>query len=65
MNLSNAIKQLRRQMFLNQNEFGDLLGVSFVTISRREKGISIPNLKKLKILFQLFEDYQIKVNKKI
>lgn len=49
--MANEIKNLRESLFLDQKQFGDLLGVSRTTISdweNNKKSPSLKNKKKLK-----------------
>lgn len=39
----NEIKEIRKKLNINQDQFAKALGVSFSTISRWETGISTPN----------------------
>ena len=45
MDYKRAIKKTREKMFLTQEEFGKLVGVSFETVNRWENGKHEPSLK--------------------
>lgn len=42
------IKRIRQRSFLTQQEFANVIGVSFSTVNRWESGHSKPNLKAMK-----------------
>ncbi|MDP4093958.1 MAG: helix-turn-helix transcriptional regulator [Bacillota bacterium] len=48
MEVSAAIKELRKKSLLSQNDFAQAIGVSFSTVNRWEKGKVLPNYKALK-----------------
>ena len=54
-----AIKQLRTKMLLSQEEFAELLGVSFGSVNRWEKGHHEPTIKVKRKLKELFIEYKI------
>lgn len=45
MKYQNVIKKLREELVLSQVEFAELLGVSFSTVNRWEKGYHEPTIK--------------------
>ena len=45
MTYAEAIKELRKKLILTQTEFAELLGVSFQSINRWEKGKHEPTIK--------------------
>ena len=45
MNYVVLIRQLREKMILSQTEFAERLGVSYVTVSRWERGKSFSKIK--------------------
>ena len=45
--LGSRIAEIRKQQGLTQFELASLIGVAFETISRLERGVSIPSLKTL------------------
>lgn len=58
MNFAETIKWIRRKSLLSQNDFADILGVSYSTVNRWENGKSEPKLCKLKLI----NDFCIKRN---
>ena len=53
MKQKNAIRKLREQLILNQQEFAQVMGVDVGTVSRWERGIQRPkpeHLRKMKEL---------------
>jgi DNA-binding XRE family transcriptional regulator len=56
-----AIKQLRKQLILTQTEFAELLGVSFQSVNRWEKGKHEPTIKAKRKLAPLFLNHGIEV----
>ena len=46
-NIGNLIAKLRKEKNLTQDELGDLLGVSGKSVSKWERGLSIPDTKTL------------------
>lgn len=48
MDFPKEIKRIRRRSFLTQQEFANVIGVSFSTVNRWEAGRSKPNLKAMK-----------------
>ena len=50
MPFSNDIKNLRLSCLMNQEEFGETIGVSFATVNRWENGKAKPNLKAMKAI---------------
>ncbi len=57
------IKKLRDEMLLTQEEFGEVLGVSLVTVNRWENGKFEPAIKIKRKLRQLFIEYNINGDK--
>lgn len=54
MNYSEKIKQLRLRLIMTQQEFADMLGVSYESVSRWENGKNEPRMKvKRKIVAML------------
>ena len=49
MDFPKEIKRIRQRSFLTQQEFANVIGVSFSTVNRWESGRSKPNLKAMKI----------------
>lgn len=48
------IKEYRETMFLTQQELGEILGVTFVTVNRWENGVFEPSIKQKRKLYKLF-----------
>ena len=48
MDFPKEIKRIRQRSFLTQQEFANVIGVSFSTVNRWEYGRSKPNLKAMK-----------------
>lgn len=48
--MKNRIKECRKAAGMSQTELSNVLGVSFVIISRYERGLSEPNLATLERL---------------
>jgi putative transcriptional regulator len=61
MQYSEAIKKLRKKLILSQTEFGDLIGVSFQSINRWERGKHEPTIKLKRKLAILFNQHEIKM----
>ena len=59
LDFKKLIKQYRENMFLTQEELGDIVGVSYVTVNRWENGVSTPSLKQKKKLYKMFLDANI------
>lgn len=63
MTYATRIKKLRDEMLLTQEEFGEVLGVSLVTVNRWENGKFEPAIKIKRKLRQLFIEYNINGDK--
>ena len=48
MDFPKEIKRIRQRSFLTQQEFANVIGVSFSTVNRWESGRSKPNLTAMK-----------------
>ncbi len=48
MEFSEIIKTIRLQGFLTQDEFARIIGVSFATVNRWERGRTLPGIKAMK-----------------
>lgn len=53
------IKEYRENNFLTQQEFGNILGVTFVTVNRWENGVFEPSLKQKRKLYKLFKEAEM------
>jgi putative transcriptional regulator len=62
MTYAKAIKELRKKLILTQTEFAELLGVSFQSINRWEKGKHEPTIKVKRKLDTYFKQHGIEVN---
>jgi DNA-binding XRE family transcriptional regulator len=60
MDYSKAIKKLRDQMIISQNELAVILGVSFSSVNRWENGKHEPTIKVKRKLNELFIKNNIK-----
>ena len=63
MNYSQMIKALREKMILSQKEFAQLLNVSYVSVNRWENGRNEPTIKVKRKLADLFNEYNITLEK--
>ena len=53
------IKQLRKQLGLSQDKFGDALGISGASISKIEAGINNPSESTLKLICSTYHVYYL------
>ena len=53
MHYAKLIKRLREKLILSQTEFAEILGVSFTTVSRWEKGVHSPTIKVKRKIVEL------------
>lgn len=59
MNYKKLVKDLRDKMILSQNEFAELLGISFTTVNRWETGRHEPTIKIKRKLVDLCKENNI------
>ncbi len=59
MDYQRLVKELRLKLILSQQEFADLLNVSFASINRWESGKYEPTMKMKKKLIVLFKENNI------
>ena len=59
MNYAKAIKELRENLLLSQDEFAKILEVSIQTVNRWENDKHEPTIKAKRKLKKLFEDNRI------
>ena len=59
MNYAKAIKELRENLLLSQDEFAKILEVSIQTVNRWENDKHEPTIKAKRKLKKLFEDNKI------
>ena len=62
MNITSTIRQIRRNMYLNQVEFAHLLGISKSALCLYEKGTRIPRLPTIKKLTDCAKKVHIKLS---
>lgn len=56
------IREYRERKFLTQEDLAKILNVSFVSISRRERGKFEPNMETKKKLVALFNEIGMKLD---
>lgn len=61
MNYAYLIKKLRDKLILSQTEFAKILGVSFTTVSRWEKGVHAPTIKVKRKIVELCKTNHIEM----
>ena len=61
MNYAKIIKKLREKLILTQTESAKILGVSFTTVSRWEKGIHEPTIKVKRKIVELCKENNIEM----
>lgn len=61
MDYTKLIKKLRDKLILTQTEFAALLGVSYPTVCRWEKGIHDPTTKVKRKIVELCKENNIKL----
>lgn len=59
MDYAKLIKELREKLIISQSELAEMLGVSFSTVNRWEKGKHVPTIKIKRKLNSLFITYKI------
>jgi len=64
MNYQRLVKELRLKLILTQQEFAELLGVSFASINRWESGRHEPTTKVKRRIVELSKQYQIQTEDK-
>lgn len=60
MEYQKIIKDLRIKLVLSQQEFAELLGVSFTSVNRWENGKHEPTIKVKRKILQLCKENKIK-----
>ena len=60
MEYQKIIKNLRTKLVLSQQEFAELLGVSFTSVNRWENGKHEPTIKLKRKIIQLCKDNKVK-----
>jgi DNA-binding XRE family transcriptional regulator len=59
MNYQRLVKELREKLILTQQEFANLLGVSFASINRWETGRHEPTIKVKRMIVELCKENNI------
>lgn len=59
MNYSDQIKAIRENLLVTQTELAEILGVSFATVNRWEKGHHVPGIKQKCALRELCKKSKI------
>ena len=62
MTLSEAIKKIRKERFLSQEDFAKDIGVAFSTVNSWENGKAQPSYKAMKILNDYCKRYSIDIS---
>ena len=60
MNYSEQIKAIRESLLLTQTELAEMLGVTFATVNRWEKGHHEPTIKQKRAIRELCRKHKIK-----
>lgn len=60
--LSETIKNLRLQLFLDQKEFAEIIGIKKGTVSNYENGYRKPRLPIIRRMLELARKNKIKLN---
>lgn len=64
MDYQRLVKELRLKLILSQQEFADLLNVSFASINRWETGKHEPTIKIKRIIVELCKQNNINLEEK-
>ena len=59
MTLSEAIKKIRKERFLSQEDFAKDIGVAFSTVNRWENGRSLPTKMMLLVICRYCEEHHL------
>ena len=62
MNFAEAVRRIRKERLLSQEDFAKDLGVAFTTVNRWENGKSKPSYKAMKALNDYCKKYSIDVS---
>ena len=62
MTFSEAVKKIRKERFLSQEDFAKDIGVAFSTVNRWENGKNAPSYKAMKSLNDYCKQYSIDVS---
>lgn len=61
MNIGEVMKRIKFESDLNQEEIGEILGCTQVSVSRIRRNLQIPNASLLLKIVKLAKKYKIKV----
>ncbi len=62
MNFAEAVRRIRKERLLSQEDFAKELGVAFTTVNRWENGKSKPSYKAMKALNDYCKQYSIDIS---
>jgi predicted transcriptional regulator len=62
MKITQAIRNIRKALLLQQGEFADLIGVSKASICNYESGLRRPRLPIIRKILELAKHHKIKVS---
>lgn len=62
MTFSEAVKKIRKERFLSQEDFAKDIGVAFSTVNRWENGKNAPRYKAMKLLNDYCKQYSIDIS---
>lgn len=62
MTFSEAVKKIRKERFLSQEDFAKDIGVAFSTVNRWENGKNAPSYKTMKLLNDYCKQYSIDIS---
>ena len=62
MTCSEAVKKIRKERFLSQEDFAKDIGVAFSTVNRWENGKNAPSYKAMKLLNDYCKQYSIDIS---
>lgn len=60
MNYSEQIKAIRESLLVTQTELAEMLGVTFATVNRWEKGHHEPTIKQKRAIRELCRKHKIR-----
>lgn len=63
MDYSLLIKRIREEMLITQTELAEMLGVSFATVNRWEKGHHVPTIKQKRAIRDFCKKHKIESEK--
>lgn len=61
MDYTVCLKALREKLLISQTEMAEMLGVSFATVNRLERGHHEPSLKTKRKIRDLCKKYKVKI----